>query len=257
MTRQRASESFTKDHADLVPDVVKSQVADPELVQRRREQIAAAAAELFSKNGFYRTTMQQLARQCGFSSGLIYQYAETKEDVLLLALLHVMNRFRREIEQAEDAESPLERVFMALEAYCRVVDQFKAAAMLAYRSTMSLPLEHRSYIKNAEIATNELIATRVRDCIEAGFFRKVDADLVTYQLVLHAHAWSLKSWRFNKLITFDDYVASGFDMFVLALVTDSGRQEYQRFLASRKKAAKSKRRSPASADGGQQPGKRS
>jgi len=68
VTRQRASESFTKDHADLVPDVVKSQVADPELVQRRREQIAAAAAELFSKNGFYRTTMQQLARQCGFSS---------------------------------------------------------------------------------------------------------------------------------------------------------------------------------------------
>jgi len=110
------------------------------LVQRRREQSAAAAAELFSKNGFYRTTRQQLARQCGFSSGLIYQYAETKEDVLLLALLHVMNRFRREIEQAEDAESPLERVFIALEAYCRVVDQFKAAAMLAYRSTMSLPL---------------------------------------------------------------------------------------------------------------------
>lgn len=222
-------------------EVVKSQVADAELVQRRREQIAAAAAELFARNGFYRTTIQQIARQCGFSSGLIYQYAETKEDVLLLALLHVMNRFRGEIEQAQEVADPLERVFVALDAYCRVVDQFKAAAMLAYRSTMSLPLEYRSHIKNAEIVTNELIATRVRACIDAGLFRKVDPDLVTYQLVLHAHAWSLKHWRFRKMITLDAYIAHGFDMFVQALVTERGRQQYERLLASRGKATQPRR----------------
>lgn len=245
VTRQpAASKDTAKGHADLGVEVVKSQVADAELVQRRREQIAAAAAELFSKDGFYRTTVQQIARKCGFSSGLIYQYAETKEDVLLLALLHVMSRFRREIEQAHEVSDLLERVFVALDAYCRVVDQFKAAAMLAYRSTMSLPLEYRSHIKNAEIATNELIAVRVRDCIDAGLFRKVNVDLVTYQLVLHAHAWSLKYWRFGKLISLEDYVAHGFDMFVQALVTERGRQAYEGFLAARKTVARSKQKAP-------------
>lgn len=214
--------------------VVRAQVADPGLVQLRQEQIASAAAELFSSQGFYRTTIQQVARRVGVSIGLIYQYAETKEDVLLLALLHVMTQFRREIEQAEEVEGPLERLFVALDTYCRVVDRNREAAMLAYRSTMSLPLEHRKHIKQAELVTNELIARRIRDCADAGLFRTVDIELATYQLVLHAHAWSLKRWRLTRITTIEAYTLHGFDMFVQALATAKGRQHYERFLAMKK-----------------------
>ena len=37
---------------------VRAQVSDVTLVQQRREQIVEAAVELFSKQGFYRTTVQ-------------------------------------------------------------------------------------------------------------------------------------------------------------------------------------------------------
>ncbi len=181
--------------------VVKSQVTDVALVQRRREQIVTAAVELFATQGFYRTTIQQIARKAGVSTGLIYQYAETKEDVLLLALMHVMDRYRHELEAIDEGSEPLGRLYAALETYCRVVDENRDAAILAYRSTMSLPLEYRHYIKQAELATNELMATRVRACIDAGLFREVDVELVTYQLVMHAHAWSLKYWRLSRIIS--------------------------------------------------------
>lgn len=70
---------------------IKSHVADAALIQRRRSQIVAAAVELFSQQGFYRTTMQEVAHKAGVSIGLIYQYVHDKDDVLLLALFSVLN----------------------------------------------------------------------------------------------------------------------------------------------------------------------
>ena len=162
MPKQMKRKPSSQVRTPFDPMVVKSQVTDVALVQRRREQIVTAAVELFATQGFYRTTIQQIARKAGVSTGLIYQYAETKEDVLLLALMHVMDRYRRELEAIDEGSEPLGRLYAALETYCRVVDENRDAAILAYRSTMSLPLEYRHYIKQAELATNELMATRVR-----------------------------------------------------------------------------------------------
>jgi len=222
--------------------VVKSQVTDAALVQRRREQIVAAAVELFSTQGFYRTTIQQVARKAGVSTGLIYQYAETKEDVLLLSLVSVMERYRRELDSSDDGADPFGRLHAALETYCRVVDRHRDAAILAYRSTMSLPRKYREYIKQAEVATNELIATRLRACIDAGLFREVNVELVTYQLALYAHTWSLKYWRLRELVDIDEYIAQGFDFFVNAMATRKGRLHYKRFLAAREPKAPARRR---------------
>jgi AcrR family transcriptional regulator len=224
------------------PMVVKSQVTDAALVQRRREQIVTAAVELFSTQGFYRTTIQQVARKAGVSTGLIYQYAETKDDVLLLSLMRVMERYRRELDSSADGTEPFCQLHAALETYCRVVDRHRDAAILAYRSTMSLPRKYREYIKQAEVATNELIATRLRACIETGLFREVNVELVAYQLALYAHTWSLKHWRLSKLVDIDEYIAQGFDFFVNAMATRKGRLHYTRFLAARAPKAPARRR---------------
>ena len=45
---------------------------------------------------------------------------------------------------------PLERCWVAVDAYCRVVDSRRDATLLAYRSTKSLPPSRRELIKNAE-----------------------------------------------------------------------------------------------------------
>lgn len=213
--------------------VVKSQVTDASLIQRRREQIVEAAVELFSRKGFYRTTIQEVAKKAGVSTGLIYQYAQTKEDVLLLALLSVMDRYRHELESNRDGVEPLSRLYAALETYCRIVDRHRDAAILAYRSTMSLPREYRDYIKQAELQTNELMAARIRACIETGLFREANVELVTYKFVLHAHAWSLKYWRLREFVTIDEYIEEGFEFFVHALATRKGKNQYERFVAAR------------------------
>lgn len=215
--------------ASEVPEVI-SRVADEALVQRRRDQIVAAAVELFSTQGYYRTTIQDVARKAGVSSGLIYQYVRDKEDVLLLSLLSVLDSYKREIPAAlAGLTDPLERCRAAIGAYCRVIDQRRDAAVLAYRSSKSLPEKRRALIKSSELETNELIAACLRECIAGGLFRPINVDLVAYQLVMFAHTWALKHWRLRELCSLDEYIKEGFEFFAQALLTPKGWRHYRKF----------------------------
>ncbi len=226
---RRAGKAGGRDEAggpkrDLAPtsdarhSPVKARVGDEALVAQRRAQIVAAAVELFSGQGYYRTTVQEIAAHAGISTGLVYQYVEDKDDVLLLAILEVVDAYGREIPAAlEPLADPLERFRTAVTTYCRVVDRLRDATVLAYRSTRSLSPAHRKIVMQAELRSNELIARTIRDCVDAGVFAgDVDVEFLTHQAVTFAHAWALKHWRLSPRYTLDEYVQRGLAMFLRA-----------------------------------------
>ena len=57
-------------------------VSEEHLASRRR-QILEAAAGCFARNGFHRTSMQDIVRESGVSAGLIYRYFTGKDDMIL------------------------------------------------------------------------------------------------------------------------------------------------------------------------------
>ncbi len=158
--------------------------------------------------------------------------------MLLLALLSVLESYKREIPPAlAGVSDPLTRCWVAVDAYCRVVDSRRDATVLAYRSTKSLPKARRELIKQAELETNELIARCLRDCVDAELFREVNIELATYHFVTFAHAWALKHWRMRELCTLEQYIDEGLDFLLSALLTPKGRRQYRK-LRARRKAAK-------------------
>ena len=56
-------------------------VSDAHLAARRR-QILDAAAACFARDGFHRTSMQDIVRESGISAGLVYRYFEGKDDMI-------------------------------------------------------------------------------------------------------------------------------------------------------------------------------
>jgi len=202
---------------------VKSVVSDPRLVEERRRQIILAAVELFSEEGYHTTTIQQIARKAGTSTGLIYQYFGDKEDVLFLTLKLVIDSYENEIPpHLEGVSHPVERLCKALAAYCSIVDRLRDATVLAYRSTMSLRAERRSLIKDGETRTNQLIEGCVRACTSAGFMRPVNEHLLAYQYVMFAHSWALKHWSYRNRYTLEEYVAEGIQLLVEPFLTAKG-----------------------------------
>ncbi len=206
---------------------VKSKVEVPELIERRRGQIVAAAIELFGERGYHDTTIRDIAKNASISIGTIYQYVTDKEDVLFLALIEVLDSYLRRIPPAlEGLTEPLERFRAAVTAYCAVNDEKTAATVLAYRETASLGKVRRNLIKQKEIEANRLIATCIEDCIAAGLFENIDIELFTYQIVMFSHAWALKAWRFRKLMSLRDYIERGLALMLNPVLTARGKRKF-------------------------------
>ena len=51
-------------------------------LEARRQQVLDAAYTCFAQDGFYETTMQDIAREAGVSYGVVYHYFRSKEDVI-------------------------------------------------------------------------------------------------------------------------------------------------------------------------------
>ena len=206
------------------PGHVKSLVTDARLVEERRGQILRAAVKLFSDEGYYTTTISQIAREAGVSTGLIYQYFGDKDDILFLSLKLVLETYAKEIPpRLEGVKHPVERLCTALWAYCTIVDGLREATILAYRSTKSLRADRRALVKADETRTNRLLQSCLRACIAGGYMRQVNEYLLVYQYVGFCHAWALKHWAFRAKFSLERYVAEGIGLLVEPFLTAKGR----------------------------------
>lgn len=62
---------------------VPSDSDDSAIARRRKAQVLDAAAECFRHKGFHRTSMLQISEAAGMSSGHIYHYFKSKEDIVV------------------------------------------------------------------------------------------------------------------------------------------------------------------------------
>lgn len=207
--------------------VVKSQVTDSKLVSERRSQLIATAVDLFSRKGYYDTTVKELADVARVSPGLVYQYFEDKEDILFLSLQVVVHSINRVIPAAIDGvEHPVTKFAVAFSEYCRIVDKNRSAVQLTYRESKSLRAEYRNALKNMEIETNAIIKKCLDECVRRGFMRDINTDLFVYQVITTAQVWSLKHWRFATMTSIDEYIRINLDFLLSAVLTRKGWKSY-------------------------------
>jgi AcrR family transcriptional regulator len=208
---------------------VKSIVEDAKLVARRRSQLVSAAIKLFCREGFHSTTVKDIACAAGVSAGLVYQYVQDKQDLLFLALSHIVETNKQEIPAAlSGVGDPLLRLRTAVDAYARVMDANREAVLLTYRESKSLTKEYKEVLKSLELETNKLIATCIEVCISAGLMRKTKVELLTYHLVVVAHAWPLKYWRLRRITSLDEYIKVNIHSVWEHLLTEKGLTHYAR-----------------------------
>lgn len=75
-----------------------------EYLERRRNEILAAAHRCFARGGFRDTTMQEIAREAGLSVGALYRYFDGRES-LIDALAELGRAYRDEAVEAVEPGS--------------------------------------------------------------------------------------------------------------------------------------------------------
>ena len=197
----------------------------------RRRQIIDAATAVMEREGFHRASMAAVAEAAGISVGLIYQYVANKEDLLQLVLLDVLEDFRAALPAAtEGVEDPIERLARVFSAYCTVIDRRHRALVLAYRETRTLPPDGRAQVMGAELVKLGPFVTAIEDAAAEGLMEVEDPTLLTYTLVMSAHAWALKHWFLSERATLEEYRRHQLGLVLRATLTPEARERYRHLL---------------------------
>src|SRR5262245_2376801 len=153
---------------------------DPELWQRRREEILDAAAALFAERGYTETDTQILADKLQVGKGTLYRYFPSKRELFLATVDRVMRRLRACIdERIAGVDEPLERIARAVHAYL--------AFFAEHPDFVELLIQERAQFKDRKKPTyfehRDLNVQRwrdlYRDLIRAGRIRDIPVDRIT------------------------------------------------------------------------------
>ena len=198
----------------------------------RSAQLLAAAARLMAREGSGAVSMQALAEEAGVSVGLIYRYFGGKDELLLAVICNVLDAFAVAVPDAIEAAGPdpVRQLAAAFRAYCTVIDTHRHAAVLTYRESKRLSEESREKLKKLEVETSEPLRATIRAGIDADIFTDVDADLLSYNLLLLAHGWALKHWYLERTMGLDDYVAKQIALFLNSIIEPRRKRIYRSLL---------------------------
>jgi AcrR family transcriptional regulator len=115
-----------------------------ELREKSREKILTAALDVFAHEGYHASSVSRVAKKAGVSKGLIYNYFESKEQMLEEALQHVNQSV--ELPEGLHQMSAREMLRTLFEYFAQSLEEH----MVRWRLTTSLILqEDFEFVKKA------------------------------------------------------------------------------------------------------------
>ncbi len=189
---------------------IPTQVKDPELVDRRRHQIADAAVQLFIDKGFHKTTTRQIAGAAGFSIGSLYEYFASKEDILYMVCESIHAEVERGVtiamSRATGGQSALREV---IREYFMVCDRMSDFILLIYQETQSLPSQWQNRVLENELRITGLFIEALARIASTGELPNLDdrsIELAAHNIVVLGHMWTFRRWFLSRHYSIEDYI---------------------------------------------------
>jgi AcrR family transcriptional regulator len=163
----------------------ESEVVVPRQIRtrRRKEDIAAKAAEIFARDGYANVGMRDIADAVGIKGASLYHHFPSKEDILFAVCLTVTQVPVEETLPLLDAPgTPTERMSSLVRAHLVHLNSRRVEYIVGLHELASLTTEHRAIVEDYR----RQYQRRVRDVVAAGMrtgeFTVPDARLASFAL---------------------------------------------------------------------------
>lgn len=126
---------------------------------RRRRQLLEVALRVFAEQGFYVTSMSDIAEAAGVTKPVLYQHFASKRELYAHLLHEVGNQLQEAITKAvASAGSPREMVEDGFAAYFHFVDNHRDAFQIFYASGSWRDEEFSSLVHEVENSLADTVA---------------------------------------------------------------------------------------------------
>ena len=188
---------------------------------QRRDEIMAAAKEVFARKGFHATTIADIAKQAGLAYGSIYWYFDSKDE-LFHALMAVEESALRKHVAASALGGPAENVgheatlrAALVQATLEFFEADKATVKLLFRDAYALGERFEKHLGGIYERFIDDIETFIVAAQERGEVVPAPPRMVAYTL-----AALVGQLAHRRLSTDDDVTAAQVADFVVGLVFD-------------------------------------
>ncbi|HNP30712.1 MAG TPA: TetR/AcrR family transcriptional regulator [Nitrospirales bacterium] len=148
--------------------------------EARREEILLAAERKFSQNGFFKTSMAEIAESAQFAMGTVYRFFKSKEDIYISLVEAKVEELLRQLEEATHSRLPAqEKLRAVIEVKLAFADQNRAFFRIyvsewsGFEWTVKSAFGERVWKRY--LAQIDLVANLIKEGIKTGEFRKVNA----------------------------------------------------------------------------------
>jgi TetR/AcrR family transcriptional regulator, transcriptional repressor of bet genes len=74
--------------------------------EQRRDEIALVACRVVAEGGFDQATIVRIAREAGYTTGMVAHYFDTKQDIIIAALRLMLRRIDERLQRNSEGERP-------------------------------------------------------------------------------------------------------------------------------------------------------
>ncbi|MCX5996515.1 MAG: TetR/AcrR family transcriptional regulator [Chloroflexi bacterium] len=170
--------------------------------------MAVKAAALFVKNGYLKTTIRDIARECGVSIGALYYYIRSKDDILSLfqeITSAGLQRFTEKRLSALYEMSPRDAIGCAIDDLISFVDATQDITVFWYQEARNLKPEQRSVLFQSEEFQVDLLKKILQWGCDRGEFNITDVDLAAHDIMVLCDMWAFRRWYLRKHYTLEQY----------------------------------------------------
>ncbi len=219
---------------------VVAKVENPKLVAKKHRQIAAAAGELFARQGFHKTTMREISRASGIELSYLYKYIASKDDILFLFYRHVQQLYDpiyKSLAGAED-KNPVELLENLIRSLFELSRRYRRHLLTIYTESRHLQPDSLQSVLSLESEMIRFLEDLIKRGVREGYFQTGDpfmaANIIQHVLVIEA----VRGWNFRRRYPKKGYVQPVIEFIMRSL----GVSDEQRRSTGKQPIKKTKRR---------------
>lgn len=194
-----------------MPNQIRSNIQDKNLISIRRDQIAETALKLFLKKGYAKTGIRDIAKACKMPIGSIYNYIGTKNDILDLigqrrtqpwTLVAYQNIRKDILDKKKTVRLALEEAIMN---HIIDSDKDKNPNMLFNREIKNFIRKQRHNLLSSQDRITLYFKQILDMGIESGEFAMESSLAVAFTINIIAFDWGMRHWWLKQHFTLEEY----------------------------------------------------
>ncbi|TMC20642.1 MAG: TetR/AcrR family transcriptional regulator [Chloroflexi bacterium] len=149
-----------------------------------RENILAAAVQLFAEYGYHAAPLRDIARLAGIQAASIYHHYPNKQSLLVEIMETYMRRLNSRLEQIlHEYHDPHQRLQAAITNHIQLHTSYKAEFFIIDTEMRAVEVENRAYILSLRDTYDALLQELLTDGMERGVFRATDVKVTSYAII--------------------------------------------------------------------------